>query len=251
VVGDKPLTEITRDDALDFRAWWLDRVRDEGYDQGSANKDLGHLASMMRAMDEAWRLGLARPFEGVRLAGERHNPRIAYHPDFVRDRILAVECLASLNAEGRAVVRMVALTGMRPSEVVALTAPRIRLGDDIPHVQIRPDGRQLKNRPSERDMPLVGLALETMRRFPDGFPRYLAMPDSLSATVNKALGVAGLRPTPGHTLYSLRHTFKDRLIAIEAPERVQDALMGHAVRGIEYGSGPGLAQRADWLRQVW
>lgn len=39
-IGDKLLADITRYDALDFRSWWIDRVRDEGYDQGSANKDL-------------------------------------------------------------------------------------------------------------------------------------------------------------------------------------------------------------------
>ena len=100
-------------------------------------------------------------------------------------------------------------------------------------------------------MPLVGQALEVMQEFPAGFTRYRESPDSLSATVNKALGAAGLRPTPGHTLYSLRHTFKDRLIALEAPPRVQDALMGHAVGEIEYGSGPSLEQRASWLKRVW
>ncbi len=251
VVGDKPLADITRDDALDFRAWWLDRVRDEGYDQGSANKDLGHLANMMRTLDEAWRLGLSRPLEGVRIAGERHNPRIPYEPSFVRERILPGRELGGLNAEARAIVRMVAATGLRPSEVAALTSARIVLEAEVPHVKIRPEARQLKTRQSERDMPLVGIALEVMTEHREGFPRYRDAPDSLSATVNKALGAAGLRPTPEHTLYSLRHTFKDRLIALEAPERVQDALMGHAVRGIEYGSGPSLAQRAEWLAKVW
>lgn len=42
-----------------------------------------------------------------------------------------------------------------------------------------------------------------------------------------------------------------RLIAIEAPPRVQDALMGHAVGEIEYGAGPSLEQRAAWLARVW
>ncbi len=90
-----------------------------------------------------------------------------------------------------------------------------------------------------------------MKAFPGGFPRYRDAPDTLSATVNKALGAAGLRPTPDHTLYSLRHTFKDQLIAIEAPERVQDALMGHAIREVKYGAGPSLEQRAKWLARVW
>lgn len=251
VIGDKPLAELTRHDALDLKAWWLDRVRDEGYDQGSANKDLGHLAAMMLAVDEAWRLDLSLPFGGVRVAGEKHNPRVPYPPELVRTRILPGEALMSLNPEARAIILVVAATGMRPSEVAALTPGRIVLDADIPHVQVRPEERQLKNDHSARDMPLVGRALEVMREHRNGFPRYRDAPDSFSATANKALGAAGLRPTPGHTVYSLRHTFKDRLIALEAPERVQDALMGHAVSETKYGAGPSLQQRAEWLARVW
>lgn len=251
VIGDKALAALTRDDGLDFRAWWLDRVEDGGLEPGSANKDLGHLAKMLDALNEAWRLGLQNPFSGLRLSGDRHTPRIAYDAAFVREHFLAAGALGGLNADARGIVVLVAATGMRPSEAAGLLPERIRLSDNIPHVQIRPDGRQLKTRASARDMPLVGVALELMREFPGGFPRYRETPDSLSATVNKALGAAGLRPTPGHTLYSLRHTFKDRLIAIEAPPRVQDALMGHAVGEIEYGAGPSLEQRAAWMALVW
>lgn len=251
VIGDRPLADITRGDALGFKAWWLDRVREEDYDQGTANKNMGFVATMMRAVNDAWRLELSLPFACVRLSGERHAPRVPCDPDFVRERILPGVELSSLNPEARAIVRLVAATGMRPSEVAALTRHRIVLDAKVPHVMVRPEQRQLKTYHSERDMPLVGVALEIMKEFPDGFPRYRDAPDSFSATANKALDAAGLRPTPAHTVYSLRHTFKDRLIALEAPERIQDALMGHAVRGIEYGAGATLAHRAEWLARVW
>ena len=35
----------------------------------------------------------------------------------------------------------------------------------------------------------------------------------LSATVNRFLGENGLHPASDHTLYSLRHSFKDHLVA--------------------------------------
>ncbi|WP_169305478.1 tyrosine-type recombinase/integrase [Hyphomicrobium denitrificans] len=251
VVGDKTLESISRDDGLDFRAWWLDRVLEEDYDPGSANKDLGHLKAMFQELDLAWRLKLDNPFAGLRVSGEKHNKRTAYSAKFVRENFLAGDRLSNLNAEARAITVMVAMTGMRPSEVAALSENRVFLQANIPYVSIKPEARQLKTRHSERDMPLVGLALETMREFKAGFPRYRDAPDTLSATVNKALSESGLRPTPEYTLYSLRHTFKDRLIALEAPQRVQDALMGHAVREVEYGSGPSLEQRATWIARVW
>lgn len=251
VIGDKPLVLVTREDALDFRAWWLDRVAEEGCEPGSANKDLGHLAAMVRELAAAWRLALDNPFAGLRLAGDRHNPRTPYDPELVRARILPGLGLDGLNAEALGILRMVAATGMRPSEVAALTPARVVLDAPIPYVAVAAESRQIKTPHAARDVPLVGVGLEVMRRHADGFARYRDRPDALSATVNKALGAAGLRPTPRHTLYSLRHTFKDRLIAIEAPERVQDALMGHAIREIAYGQGPSLAQRAEWLERVW
>ena len=54
-----------------------------------------------------------------------------------------------------------------------------------------------------------------------------------------------------HTVYSSRHTFKDRLIALEVPQRIQDKLMGHALHEIADGSGSTLKHRADWLARVW
>lgn len=46
-----------------------------------------------------------------------------------------------------------------------------------------------------------------------------------------------MRPSPSNTLYSLRHTFKDRLRDIGAPEEIIDELMGHKTRGPKYGRG--------------
>ena len=122
----------------------------------------------------------------------------------------------------------------------------------MPHLQVRPDARQLKTGASERDMPLVGLALEIMRHYADGFPRYRnSSADAFSAIANKCLKSAGLRPTGGHTVYSLRHTFKDRMIAVGVPERLQDELMGHTLKGMPYGNGATLKHRAEWMAKIW
>lgn len=250
-IGDKPLAEITRDDALDFRDWWIGRIKDEGYTRNSANKNFGAIAGMMRTVDEAFRLSLSLPFKGVRIAGAKYTRRQAYEPDFVRQHFLAAPQIGGLNDEAADIVRMVALTGMRPSEIVALETHRIRLDDVVPNVQIRPDARQLKTGASERDMPLVGQALEIMCRHREGFPRYRASADSFSAIANKCLDTAGLRPTRGHSVYSLRHSFKDRMIAIGTPERIQDELMGHTLKGMPYGNGSTLKHRAEWMARIW
>lgn len=227
-IGDKPLADITRDEALDFRDWWIGRIKTESYNKDSANKNFGCLSAMMHTVNDAFRLNLALPFKGLRIAGDKHTRRQPYEADYVRQHFLASPQIGNLNLEASAVVRM-----------VALERHRIRLSDPVPHVQIRPDARQLKTGASERDMPLVGLALEIMRQYADGFPRYRASPDAFSAIANKCLTTAELRPTNHHTVYSLRHTFKDRMIAIGVPDRIQDELMGHTLKGMP------LRQRRD------
>lgn len=46
-IADKPIGNITREDALAFRSWWADRV-EGGMEPSSANKDFGHLSDLFR-----------------------------------------------------------------------------------------------------------------------------------------------------------------------------------------------------------
>jgi hypothetical protein len=77
-------------------------------------------------------------------------------------------------------------------------------------------------------------------------PRYRDKSSSLSATVNKFLHVNGLGPTKDHSVYSLLHSFKDRLVAAEAP----DSLMGHKTYKPKYGKGPSLELKLKYLQQI-
>jgi integrase len=96
----------------------------------------------------------------------------------------------------------------------------------------------------------VGVALMAMREQPDGFPRYRDKADVLSALVNKALDVRGLRPEVGQSLYSLRHTFEDRLTAVDAPDKIIACLMGHKWSRPRYGVGPSLDHKREWLERI-
>ena len=70
------------------------------------------------------------------------------------------------------------------------------------------DPRELKSAASVRVVPLVGVALEVFRRFPDGFSRYREREEALSQLVNKYLRNNGLTTTPQHSLYGLRHSIQ-------------------------------------------
>ena len=108
----------------------------------------------------------------------------------------------------------------------------------------------LKTEHSERDVPLAGMALEAMRRHPDGFPRYFDKGSSLSATLMKYFGSHGLLPTDKHKIYSFRHSFKDRLKAVEAPEELIDEMMGHRTDKPKYGDGYGLSMKLKYLQLI-
>ena len=250
VVGDKPVTEVTIDDAIDYTDWWRDRITSKNVVVKSANKDIGQLSRMLKDVSIRRRLNIPEIFRGLRLRGQTERSRMPFEAQFIQEKLLATGALADLNEDARYVFYVVSETGMRPSEVVNLQEDAIRLDAKIPYVKIQPDGRKLKTEDSEREIPLVGVALAAMKLRPKGFPRYQDKSSSLSATVNKFLRVNGLRPTKDHSVYSLRHSFKDRLVAVEAPDSLIDSLMGHKTYKPKYGKGPSLELKLKYLQQI-
>lgn len=250
VVGDKLLTELTVDDAIDYTEWWRERILEEGVAAKSANKDIGQLSRMLKEMSVRRRLNLPDIFKGLRLKGETDKARCPFEAEFIQDRLLNRGGLLGLNEDARFVMYVIMETGLRPSEVVNLTPQAIRLDAAVPHVRITPEARRLKTEDSQREIPLVGVALAVMKQRPEGFPRYRDKSSGLSATLNKYLTENGLRPSRDHTVYSLRHSFKDRLVAAEAPDSLIDSLMGHRTGKPKYGKGPGLELKLKYLQQI-
>jgi integrase len=250
VVGDKLITELTIEDAIDFRKFWRDRVVQEGIAAKTANREIGQLSGMIKELNILRRLGLPELFKGLRLKGEVDKEPTPYDTKFVQDRLLADGALDGLNEDARYIIYVIADTGLRPSEVVNLNRKTIHLNAKIPYVSVLPDGRRLKTDDSLREIPLVGVALAALKMRPEGFPRYRDNSSTFSATANKFLLENGLRPTEDHTVYSLRHSFKDRLIAIEAQDSMIDSLMGHDTYKPKYGKGPSLDLKRKYLQRI-
>jgi integrase len=189
-------------------------------------------------------------FEGIGIHGAKKGQRLAYPHDYVQAHFLAERAFEDLNPEARRIIYLLIETGLRPSEACNLTKETIHLDCAIPHVRVVPDGRELKTDQSQRIIPLVGVALLAMQAQPNGFPRYRDKADSFSALANKALTARRLRPLPGQSVYSLRHTFQDRLTALELPERITKDLMGHILDVPRYGTGPSLEHKARILTSI-
>ncbi|SEM05486.1 Site-specific recombinase XerD [Roseovarius azorensis] len=249
VVGDKPLPEITGDDMLTFRDWWIDRIADEDLTPNSANKDLIHLGDVLKTVNRMKRLGLVLPLSDLSLKEGEAAKRPPFSVAWIRDHLLKPGALDGLNEEARAILLVMVNTGCRPSEIAALTPETIHLSANVPHISIEPVGRQLKSRRARRKIALTGVSLEAMRRFPNGFPRYRDK-SGLSGAVNKFLRENGLLETDSHSLYSLRHSFEDRLMAAKVDERLRRDLMGHRLTREEYGDGASLAHQQEELLRI-
>ena len=234
VVGDKAIAQITGDDMLDFRQWWMDKIEAEKLTPNSANKDLTHIGSVLKTVNKMKRLGLVLPPSDLAFKAGEPNRRPPFSNQWIKDKLLAPGALKGLNTEARCIVLGMVNTGYRPSEGAALLPHHIRLEHSVPHISIEPDGRQLKSSSSKRIIPLAGISLEAFRECPQGFPTYRDNP-GLSDTVNKFLRENGLLETPGHTLYSLRHSFEDRMLAARVDDRIRRDLFGHSMLRERYG----------------
>lgn len=254
--GDKPVVETSRRDLLDMRKWWQERCQagKEGLNPLSANKDFKFLKDIYRVivtdLELEDKLDVGVLFHDLHLRAPASS-RIPFDAPYVQKTLLAAKAMSGLNVEAQNVIYMMADTGARVSEVTGLLPADFVLDAEIPHIIIRPNSvRQLKNRSSERDIPLVGVALHAARLVAaTGFPRY-AGSDTLSNTINKYWDENKLRPEKSQSLYSLRHTFKDRLRDVQAPEEIVDSLMGHASSRPTYGRGHLLKTKYEWLNKI-
>jgi hypothetical protein len=77
VVGDKPVNELTIDDAIDYTDWWRERVTSKNVAVKSANKDIGQLSRMLKDVSVRRRLNIPDIFRGLRLRGQTERSRTA------------------------------------------------------------------------------------------------------------------------------------------------------------------------------
>lgn len=264
LLQDAKLADITRNDVLRFRDWWIDKIAkgsksSDGKEKASlkaysANRSFSDIKGMLTVIDDALHTNYRTAWDKVRLKetnATKLDKRMPFPVEWVRDVILKEGALDNLNEVARHIVYIMAETGMRLGEVCNLRPQDIRLDDEVPHVEVaeRVDRRQ-KTDYSIRRIPLVGVALWAAKQHPDGFSRYADKADSASAIINKIMDKNGLRPTARHTVYSLRHTFQDRIENAEASDRMQADLMGHEFGRPTYGDGAEMKRRRDFLSTI-
>lgn len=135
VVGDKPITEISNDDGLNYVEWWRERVLDGTASVKTVNKDIGQLSRMLKEISIRRRLNLPELFKGLHLRGEADKSRLPYDPAFIREHLLG-GALAGLNEDARLVLYVMIETGLRPSEIVNLRESTILLGAPMRSISV-------------------------------------------------------------------------------------------------------------------
>ena len=254
--GDLPMRDITRDHAHAVRKFWHDRIHPSDGSKpmsgSSGNKDLGSLRKLFRRYFE--HIGeeeRQNPFRNMRFTDKPLKTIKPFEDDWVRSRILAPGVFEGLNREGALLCMALIETGCRPSELSNIRPENIRLDNAVPHLRIRPTkDRELKSGASVRDIPLVGVALEAMRRSPNGFPHYRDRSYLLSQSLLKAFKSRKLLPSPDHRIYSFRHSFEKRMLEAGLDYGLRCTLMGHKNDRPSYGDGGSLEYRREQMLKI-
>ncbi len=251
VIGDKPIDEVTKGDVITFKEQWLELIAG-GKSPDSANREISSIKDVLLLLGRHLELDIpvAAMFDGMRLK-KSTKQRPPFPISHVQDVIFEPGALDGLNDQARAILYILADTGARLNEIVGLEPADIFLDAPQPYIWIRPNKKRptLKTIDSQRKIPLVGSALVGAKMFPDGFDRYQNS-EAVSATLSKYLKKHKMFPTTEHKVYSLRHTFYDKLVKSKAPDTMKQALMGHLKKGPRYGSPYSVKDMAEFMSKT-
>jgi integrase len=252
-IGNKNLAALDRVDILNFRDWWIEKIQSKELTTSSANKDFIHVKSVFEVVNDNLNLGIDIPklFKKIIMKEHWSQTRLPFDTNHIISVLLNPKSLVGLSDEEKCFLFAFAETGARGTELVGLLPEHIILDHKVPHIQIRPRRyKELKTDYSKRDIPLVGFALMAFQQFPNGFKKYHDKPDQISTHLNKFLRENKIFPSDQHSVYSLRHSFQDRLTSVNAPDRIQAELMGHKFDRPQYGDGPSLELKLEWMQKI-
>jgi len=256
VAGDKPIDTYTRQDANKVR----DDLFERGLTKASVKRLFGSVRALVNFVAREHGLPTINAFSGIYLGEDNHQTDRKRLPiPLVDVRSVQRQC-EQINDEGRWLVGLISDTGLRLSEAIGLHKNDINLDSDHPHIILKPHSwRRLKTSSSERIVPLVGSALWAATQAYQStttdflFPRYCngttCKSNSASAALNKWLSP---RVPDGCVVHSFRHSFRDRLRAVECPQDITDRLGGWSVGGVgeSYGSGYPLEVLHKWMNKA-
>ena len=260
-IGDLPLEEITREHALNYQSWWASKITPQDKKQNpvsanTANRHIGNIRSLygdyFRHIGEEDR---PNPFRNMHFKARTKKETPTFADAWVQKAILKPGVLKGIRPELQLITLMLVETGCRPSEIINLQPEDFHLDVEVPYISIRSRShgkkkREVKTDTSERDLPLLGVALEAAKRSRGAFPHYQDRSELFSANVMKAFRNRKLFPTSDHKIYSFRHSFENRMQEANIDYALRCLLMGHKNTRPSYGDGGSMAYRRDELMKI-
>lgn len=219
----RTLGSITREDVERYRDRRLETVG-----PASVRHDYTFLRGLYQYARVEWGLALPCPVDDVSAPAPPRNREIRLTPAEI-GRLLDY-CCASRTPLLYSYVRLLLLTGMRPSEAAALEWEQVRIGERVIRLTRTKTGRP-------RDVPLARPAVELLRRlrlemwgarlfFVDGAAVPKIPSEHFSSQFLRAVRRAGLAGR-GLTLYALRHVAASYLVMGGVDLATVREILGH------------------------
>ena len=244
-LGNKPIDQYSSKDATILREWLIQK----SLSISSLQRVFSCIKAIINFVILEQGLDCQNAFARVYLPSNS-NPKKRYPINSINIEKIKTECLI-IDDEIRWLVAIIIDSGMRLSEAVGLLLSDLKLDEEIPFIDLKPHPhRRLKTVASARKIPLIGISLwaaNRLKKHSKGlfcFPRYAnknyCKSNSASAALNKWIKtVAG----SNDVIHGLRHSFRDKLRAAEAPSDMIDQLGGWTLKSVGEGYGEGYKLR--------
>ena len=253
-LGHDSLTSLKVSDAGRFRDYLFAR----GMSSSSVKRVFSSVRAVINLAIREHGLSVTNVFSGTFIPDDEVKKKRLPIP--APDLVKIQKACMTLDDEPRWLIALISDTGMRLSEAVGLRQQDLKLDREVPHVALVPHAtRRLKTDSSERLIPLVGASLWAAQRLNESansdycFPRYcsdsVCNSNSASAAINKWIKtIAG----PDAVIHGLRHSFRDRLRAVDAPVDLIDQLGGWSLQSVGQGYGDGypLSNLKQWILRI-
>ncbi|MDA9994651.1 tyrosine-type recombinase/integrase [Planktomarina temperata] len=250
LAGDRDVSEYTRQDAKLL----VHHLEMKGNKTATIRRRINSLSAIINYAYSELDLDKRNPFNRLFIRNEGND--VFKRGTFTNEQLKrGYDKALSSCSKVKLLMPLLGETGCRLAEIVGLRLEDIDLVNNLVH--IRPNsGRRLKNKTSERVVPLVGyakLAIEQALTQADDewlFPQYIKVGHCYATHASNAVNKWLKKDFDGLTAHCLRHTFRDRLRAVECPMDIIDQIGGWRSAsgiGINYGHGYSKVQVGRWL----
>lgn len=253
LAGDRDVETYTREDAKLF----VHHLHLKGNKTATTRRRINSLSAILNYAYAELDLDKRNPF--TRLMIKNEGDDVSKRGTFTTDQLSFgyQEALAS-GSQIKLLMPLLGETGCRLAEIVGLELQDIDMEHELIH--IRPNSiRRLKTKNSERALPLVGYAKSAMEQALKNsddkylFPRYVRAGKCKADHASAVLGKWLKKDFDGLTAHCLRHTFRDRLRAVECPLELIDQMGGWSsvqTIGSHYGKGYDIKSIRESLTKI-